>query len=123
MYSKRSVLDMDLFGHLCRNSGLGKRVCQSLSEFSDTMVVSYQHYIPSIGLVIGSIRRRFCFSRRRFSCRSSEPGAASFKASARNSLERFLDVGKECTRTKENMFRANDPSERMDTFMKRVSRI
>jgi hypothetical protein len=123
VYSKRSILDMDLFGRLCRNLGLGKHVCQSLSGISDTMVMPYQHHIPSIGVVIGSNGRRFCFRRRRFSCRSSESIAELLETSARTSLERFSEVGKECTRPEESKFRAKDPSERMDTFMKRVSRI
>lgn len=78
--------------------------------------------IPSIGVVIGSKKRRFCFKRRRLSCRSSEPTGPFSKALLRASFAKFSGVGKECTRPEESRFRAKDPKERMDTFMKKAGR-
>jgi hypothetical protein len=85
---------------------------------SEIKPMSYQQHVPSIGVVIGSNNRRFCFRRRRFSCSSSEP-----KPLRRVNLEKFSAVGKECTRLQERKDRAKYPTERMDTFMEKASRI
>jgi hypothetical protein len=71
-----------------------------------------------MGVVIGSKNRRFCFRRRRFSCIFSE-----LKPLRWVSLAKFSAVGKECTRLQERKDKAKDPTERIDTFMEKASRI
>jgi hypothetical protein len=39
------------------------------------------------------------------------------------SIAKFSAVGKECTRQEESRVRAKDPKERIDTFMKKASRM
>jgi hypothetical protein len=101
-----------------------RRVFQLLLKVSDILIGSDSNTnIPSIGVVIGSKKRRFCFKRRRLSCKPSEPTPPFPKALLRASFAKFSAVGKECTRQEESRVRAKDPKERIDTFMKKASRM
>ena len=78
---------------------------------------------PSMGVVMGSKKRRFSFRCRRVSCNPSGETVDSLKALYWTSFARFSGVGNEYTRLQESKVRAQDLIESVDAIMKGARRL